>query len=177
MCWDALQQEAQAPPPPPPRPPMRSASWRAATTNSPASSKRRPVPTQLSSVSSPAGAAEWLDSDSTDSDSYSDVSVTSSEEEEDANKQEYNIDGGDNAYQNAMKLEGACIDGESEADDDEVEITSRDGSRDGFSAADVDMYFAVIAEATEDELRAILRDEGLPLLHVRALCVPVAWLT
>ena len=41
------------------------------------------------------------------------------------------------------------------------------GAGNGFSAADVDMYFDVIAEAAEDDLRAILQDEGLPLPPVR----------
>jgi hypothetical protein len=41
------------------------------------------------------------------------------------------------------------------------------GAGNGFSATDVDMYFDVIAEAAEDDLRAILQEEGLPLPPVR----------
>ena len=50
---------------------------------------------------------------------------------------------------------------EEEEEEEEEEVRS------GVSASDVEMYLAVIAEATVAELRDILHDEGLTLLPVR----------
>lgn len=63
----------------------------------------------------------------------------------------------------------------SDEDEEDEELASEeewddcDHQNDGFSATDVDMYFELIAEATEDDLRAILQEEGLPVLPVRTI--------
>ncbi len=123
-------------------------SWQAKVTGSPAALERPPELTKRTAVQSPTTALGWLDSDS------SSDSSNSPESEADTSKSDGE--------------EG--LEEEEDDDDDESEEERHDDLHsDGFSAADVDMYFAVIAEATEDELRAILDDEGLPFLQVRPL--------
>ena len=52
-------------------------------------------------------------------------------------------------------------------EEEEEEAEEEEEVRSGVSASDVEMYLAVIAEATVAELRDILHDEGLTLLPVR----------
>lgn len=136
-------------------------SWQAKITGSPAALERQPELTKRPAFQPPTTASGWLDSDSS-----SDPS-SSSEGEADTSNSEFDS-GGDSGGAGCSEDD----DGVEEGDNDEHEeeqLDDIDTRNDGFSAADVDMYFAVIAEATEDELHAILHDEGLPLSPVRII--------
>ena len=138
----ASPEDAASPPPPkpsprpPPAPPRSPASWKAPATSSPARTGAPEPPARVLPALPPA-PADWLDSGSSSDDSV---------DSEDENEEDSLTDD---------------LQEEQESEEEELEEFEVEEESSGISAADVELYLSLIAEADEEDLRAILQDEGL----------------